>query len=166
MKIFLFCGLLLIASTLRAQQPGVDCAPVQGQGWTGCAPLNSSQQPAQGQQLQTPQPPPQKWADHWGAIAVYAPSGSLGTSTNMPTQEDAESAALADCQSKHGSTCKIQLSYRNQCAALVVSAKSYNTNPGATEKEAIQKGMEICDNAKDPNCHPAYAACSLPQRIQ
>jgi len=155
--------LLLGICTVQAQQPGVDCAPVQGQGWTGCAPLNSSQQPSQGQQ--SSQPPPQRWQDHWGAIATYEPNGSLGAVTNMPSQSGAENAALASCQSKHGSTCKIQLSYRNQCAAMVVGGKFFNVNPGATVDEATQAGMDTCRTYAN-DCHVYYSACSLPVRIQ
>lgn len=163
--------LLLLGNVIHAEG---NCPPgyypigaPSGQGGPqGCAPVpGESQQQVQPQQVQ-PQQPPQQWEDHWGAIATYEPNGSLGTATNMPSQGRAEQAALADCQSKHGSTCKIQLSYRNQCAAMIVSDKGYNVTPAATVDLAVTKGMGICTNSGDPNCHVYYSACSLPQRIQ
>jgi hypothetical protein len=99
-KQLLLCGLSLIAVTLHAQQPGVDCAPIQGQGWSGCAPRNSSQPSTQGQQSQVPQTLPQRWQDHWGAIATYVPKGSLGAVNNLTSASQAEQAALEDCRSK------------------------------------------------------------------
>lgn len=165
-KNLLLFGWLLIGGALHAQQPSVDCAPIQGQGWTGCAPINPSQQPTQGQQSQMAQPPPEQWQDHWGAIATYVPNGSVGMVTNFPSQSSAENAAVTDCQSKHGSTCRIELSYRNQCAAFVVGDKGYSTNASTSVDEAIRKGMQICTNAGHSNCHILYSACSLPVRIQ
>ena len=162
MKIFFLFVLFLITSALHAQQPGVDCAPIQGQGWSGCAPINS---PQQQQQSPAPRQPPERWQDHWGAIATYEPNGSLGAVTNMPSQRTAESAALEDCQSKHGSTCKIKLSYRNQCAAMIVGGKDYNVNPGSTVDKAIEDGMNTC-RTYATDCHVYYSACSLPVRIQ
>ena len=166
MKVLCLFVLMLTATAVHAQAA---CPPGTipygtGNDPSACGPDNS--QPQQPQQPQAPQPPPQVWADHWGAIATYEPNGSLGTATNMPSQRSAEQTALADCESKHGSTCKIQLSYRNQCAAMVVSAKGYNVTPAATMDLAVTKGMAICTNSGAPNCHVYYTACSLPQRIQ
>lgn len=134
----------------------------QGQaGPQGCAPI-----PGYDNQQQTrPQPPPQ-WEDRWGAIATYEPNGSLGTATNMPSQGSAEQTALADCQSKHSSICEIQLSYRNQCAAMVVSDSGYNVTPSLTLKSAEIKGMATCTASGDKNCHVYYTDCSLPKIIQ
>ncbi|MBD8873462.1 DUF4189 domain-containing protein [Rhodanobacter sp. DHB23] len=157
MKTLCFLTLLLVATSTHSQ----DCAGVNAGGV--CVPPDVAMP---GYQQQAPQPPPQKWVDHWGAIATYEPNGSLGAATNMPSQNSAEQAALADCQSKHGSACKIQLSYRNQCAAMVVSGKGYNVTPAATVDLAVAKGMNTCTNSGDPNCHVYYTACSLPTRIQ
>lgn len=165
----LLFGLLLLSGVTHAEG---NCPegyyPIGGEsgqaGPQGCAPIPGYNQ-QQGQQ-QAPQTPPPRWADRWGAIATFEPNGSLGTVTDMSDQQSAEQAALASCQSKHGSTCKIQLSYRNQCAAMVVSDKGYNVTPAVTVNEAVEKGMKICTGSGDPNCHVYYSACSLPQRIQ
>jgi Domain of unknown function (DUF4189) len=168
---WLLLGLLLLtAGAIHAEgncPPGyypIGASPGQA-GPQGCAPIpgyNNNQQ--QGQPQMSP-PPPQQWEDHWGAIATYGPTGVLGTSTNLPDQGQAEQSALADCQSKGGPTCKIQLSYRNQCAVVVVGDKGYNATPGATMDLARQAGLKVCSDA-DTNCHVYYSACSLPVRTQ
>ncbi len=164
MKIFFLFVLFLITSALHAQQPGVDCAPIQGQGWSGCAPINS---PKQQQQSQAPQPPPERWQDHWGAIATYEPGGVLGVATNMLDENQAKQSAMADCEKKGGgSNCKFQLAYRNGCAVLLVGGKAFNVASDATIDRATQSGMKICTANGNPNCHVYYSACSLPVRIQ
>jgi len=166
MKIFFLFILLLITSALHAQQPGVDCAPIQGQGWSGCAPMNSSQPSPQGQPSQVPQTPPQRWQDHWGAIATYVPKGSLGAVNNLTSASQAEQAALEDCRSKSGTACKIEISYRNQCAAMIVGHPGYSIALGSTLDDAVHKGIKMCVDAGDSNCHTYYSACSLPVQIQ
>jgi hypothetical protein len=160
--------LLMLGNVAHAEggcPPGM--IPASGTDINSCVPIppgyNNNPQQAQ---PRPPQLPPQQWEDQWGAIATYEPNGSLGTATEMPSQSSAERAALADCQSKHGSTCKIQLSYRNQCAAMVVSDKGYNVTPAATVDLAVTKGMAICTKSGDPNCHVYYSACSPAVRIQ
>jgi hypothetical protein len=129
-----------------------------GQGQSVCGPDNS-QQPVQHQ------PPPQ-WANRWGAIATALPKGILGVANDASSQNQAERAALADCQSKGGTTCTIDLSYRNQCAAMVVGHPGYNVTPGDTLRAASEKGLKTCNDAGDTNCHVYYSACSLPVRIR
>jgi len=166
MKILLLCGLLATAGSLHAQQPGVNCAPIQGQGWTGCAPINPSQPSAQGQQPQMPKAPPQRWQDHWGAIVTDPVKSNLGTAVNMTSQSEAEQAALADCQGKGGTACKQDIAYRNQCAAMVVGDTGYDTKAGATVNDAVQAAMKVCNTVPGDHCHSYYTACSQPVRIQ
>lgn len=157
----LLLGLLLLkGSEINAQTA---CPPGMTPYGVGVCGYDNSQRQEQPVQQRPPLP---QWEDHWGAIATYEPNGSLGVATNMPSQSSAEQAALVDCQSKHGSTCKIQLSYRNQCAAMVVSDKGYNVTPAATVDLAVTEGMATCTKSGDPNCHVYYSACSLPVRTQ
>lgn len=130
-----------------------------GQGQNACGPDNS-QQPAH------QQPSPPQWANRWGAIATDGPGGSFGASTNMPTQDRANKAALADCQAKKGSsTCEIEIAYANQCAAMVAGDVGYNTKGGLTIDLAIGAAMKVC-SAADTHCYAYYSACSLPVRIR
>lgn len=166
----LFGLLMLLVSLVHAEG---NCPPgyypigaPSGQGGPqGCAPIpgdSSAQQQAQPQ----PQQPPQQWASQWGAIATYEPNGSLGVATHMASKVEAEQSALADCQSKHGSTCKLEVAYSNGCGALVGSNTGYVVTTNATLDEAIHAGMKTCTNSGYANCHVYYSACSLPQRIQ
>ena len=159
---------LLISTTNGVQAEG-NCPPgyypigaSQGQqGPQSCAPILNYNY-----EQQAPKHPPPQWIDQWGAIATYEPNGSFGATTNKSSQDSAENTAMAICRSQHGSTCRLELSYRNQCAALVASDKGYNTNVAPTANEAIQKGIRICNDAGNPNCFAYYSACSLPKRTQ
>jgi hypothetical protein len=133
--------------------------PPGQQGPQGCAPIPDESQ-AQGQSAGP------RWVSRWGAIATDEPNGVLGAVTNMPSKRKAGNAALADCKTKGGSKCKLETSYSNGCAALVVGEKVYNVGSAATENEAIQSGMKICSAAGDGGCHVYYSACSPPEQIQ
>ncbi|MGN6328063.1 MAG: DUF4189 domain-containing protein [Rhodanobacter sp.] len=166
MKVLCLLVLLLTTSALHAQAA---CPPGTipygtGNDPSACGPDNS--QPDQLQQPRAPRRPPQVWANHWGAIATNEPTGSLGIANNMSSQNEAERTALADCQSKHGSTCKIETSYRNGCGALIGSTTGYVVTSKATLDETVQAGMLACTKAEYSNCHVYYSACSLPERIQ
>lgn len=152
--------LLLYAGAIHAQAA---CPPGTipygtGQGQNMCGPDDSQQQ-------SSPRPPLQ-WASQWGAIATDGPGGSFGASTNMPTQQSADNAALADCRSKKGSsTCAVEIAYVNQCAAMVAGDSGYNTKAGLTIDLAIQAAMKVC-SAADTHCYAYYTGCSMPVRIQ
>lgn len=164
---WLLLGLLFLRAGVAHAEGGCPpgMIPASGTDINSCVPIPPGYYSNQ-QQAQPQPPPPPRWADQWGAIATDSANGILGTATNLPSRSSAENAALADCQSKHGSTCKIQLSYGNQCAAMLVGAKVYNTNAGDTADEAIKKGIKMCTDAGDTLCRVYYSACSLPQRIQ
>lgn len=134
-----------------------------GQGQNTCGPDDSQQQPQQ-QQL-APPPPAQIWDQRWGAIATDGPGGSFGASTNSSSQENADKTALADCRAKKGSSkCEIEITYFNQCAAMVAGDVGYNTKAGLTIDLAIQAAMKVC-SAADKHCYAYYTACSMPQQI-
>ncbi|HDR9049340.1 MULTISPECIES: DUF4189 domain-containing protein [Burkholderia] len=115
----------------------------------------------------TPPPPLVKWAERWGAIATYEPAGILGQAAGMTSKSDAINTAMSECQKRGGgSNCKLDIWYSNQCVAMVVSDKGYNTSTGMTTDLATQKGMKTCIASGDPNCHVYYTACSMPERIQ
>jgi hypothetical protein len=171
--LLLLAGVLLIVSGMVHAEgecpPGMFATNPPGtQGPINCAPIPSYAQ-NQGQQAapQTPQPPPERWQDHWGAIATYEPGGVLGVATNMPDENQAKQSAMADCKTKGGgSNCKFQLTYRNGCAVLLVGDKAFNVASDATIDRAMQSGMKMCTANGNTNCHVYYSACSLPVRIQ
>jgi len=92
--------------------------------------------------------------------------GSGGAAVNQLSQIQAEQAALAECKANGGLTCKVDLAYHDQCAALVVSAKGYNAGSAATIDEAIRLGIKVCTDSGATGCRAYYSACSLPVRVQ
>lgn len=168
-KYLLFFCVLLFTGILHAQSCPEGYEVTGGQGAYGCAPRpdNDSYNQQQQPQQQVPQPPQEQWLDHWGAIATNVPHGVLGTSNNLTSKSEAATAALSDCRAKGGgSNCKLDRLYSNQCAALTLSDKGYNTAAAATAAKASEKGMKICTDSGDSHCHVYYTACSLPVRIQ
>jgi hypothetical protein len=164
--------LLLAATVVHAQNQGVGgCPPGEipysGTDLSSCGPIPNgyNSQPSQQQQPQAPHTPPQVWADYWGAISTDTPKGLLGASAHASSQANAEQAAVADCRSKGGTQCTLQVSFRNGCGAMVIGDKVFNVNSASTLDGAIQKGMALCTKASS-NCHVYYSTCSLPSRIQ
>ena len=165
---WLSAGLLLLAADIAHAENGCPpgLIPASGTNINSCVPIppgyyNNQQQAP----LQSPIQPPPRWIDHWGAIAADSAKGILGTATTMISKSIAENAALADCHSKGGAACTVQLSYGNQCAVVVVGDQGYNATQGATLESAKQAGMKVCNEA-DSHCHVYYSDCSLPVRIQ
>lgn len=168
----LFGLLLLLSSVVHAEggcPPGYYPYPMgatQGQpGPQGCAPIpgyDNNQQQAQPQQTL---PPPPQWSSRWGAIATDAVKGSLGTAVDLSSPNEAEQMAMADCKSKGGTKCKIDVAYGNGCAAMVLGDAEFNVHNAATLSDAIKLAMKTC-TSRDTNCHVYYSACSLPVRIQ
>lgn len=162
--LFILVG--LIASSAFAHAEG-NCPqgyyPIGASGQSGpqgCAPIpGSSQSPSQTKAT------PMKWSSTWGAIAIDATAGSLGSITGAATRNEAEESAIADCKTKGGSNCKLQISYANGCSAVVLGDSVFNVNSGATSKDAAKKGMDMC-NSQSKNCHVFYSVCSLPKQIQ
>jgi hypothetical protein len=85
----------------------------------------------------------------------------------MDSQQEAEAMAMADCRAKGGgSQCKLEIWYSNQCAALTVSDKDYNTATGKTTEDATAKGMQICTSSGNAHCRTYYTTCSQSVQVQ
>ena len=156
-KILLFACLVGISLTGYAQ---VACPP----GWipysaTSCGPAPSAQRAGPRQQQPTLSP-----QSRWGAIATDGVKGVLGTAVSEDSERRAERTALADCQAKGGSPCKVQLTYSNGCGAMIVGSKGFSTAGAGTKEEAVQKGMAICQTDGDTACHVYYIDCGVAGR--
>lgn len=160
--------LLLCTGLVHAEggcPPGM--IPASGTDINSCVPIPPGYYGNQQQvQPQLPPPPPPQWATRWGAIATDAKRGALGAVTNLPSQSEAADAAIAACQSKGGSDCKIQITYDNECAAMVVGDKIFDVTADTTVDKAVQAGMNSCSAANDHTCRVYYSACSLPVQTQ
>ena len=157
-KILSFVCLVGISIAAHAQ---VACPT----GWipysaTSCGPAPS------GQRAPTQQAPAVSPASRWGAIATDGVKGVLGTAVGEESERRAERTAMADCQAKGGSPCKLQLTYSNGCGAMIVGSKGFSTAGAGTKEEAIQKGMAICQADGDTACHVYYSDCSPAGRVR
>jgi hypothetical protein len=127
-----------------------------------CYPFPDSQQ-SQQQQKQA------YWQSRYGAIAIgsHPVNGTVaGLAKNMASKQSAEKLALADCKAQGGGqTCKLKLSYYNQCAAIVWG-DSFGVVQGAeTVDVASDIAMQECAS-KTKNCRVLYTDCSLPVLIK
>lgn len=104
------------------------------------------------------------WEDRWGAFAIDLKVG-LGASKDMRSKRAAERAALAECAERGGLSCKVQLSYHNQCGVIIAGDSGFNTSAAATVERASRIGMERCVGSGDSNCHVYYFDCSPPVLI-
>ncbi len=136
-------------------------APSGQGGPQGCAPV-----PAYTNNQQQAQPESQpRWSNRWGAIAVDVKMGILGAAVGMAGQETAKQFAISECQAKGGTQCKLENSYGNACAAMIVGDTSLRINSATTMDEAVALGIKPCA-AESKNCHVYYSACSMPVRTQ
>jgi len=132
-----------------------------GSGISSCGPASTQNQETDSS-VRTPDVPIGR--SRWGAVATDAQAGILGVSGELFTRSMAVNSALEDCKAKGGKTCKLEVAYDNECAAVVVGSDSYNVTADPTLKGAINSGMETCRSAGSTGCHTYYSACSLPVR--
>ncbi len=105
------------------------------------------------------------WKTTWGSITTDAVRGVLGSAIGQESQAAAEAAAVADCQAKGGTACRIQLSYYNQCAAMILGSKVFNVASAATVEEATRLGVGKCEK-EDTNCRLYFSACTKPEFVR
>jgi len=105
--------------------------------------------------------PQLSWKDRWGAIASNSSSGVIGTASGRPTKEMAEEQALLQCEIVSAKDCVLEISYFNQCAAMITGENTYATARAETKALAIDLGMKICVK-ENSNCEVYYSDCSFP----
>ncbi|MCQ2996439.1 DUF4189 domain-containing protein [Pseudomonas syringae] len=104
-----------------------------------------------------------EWIKTWGAIATSRALGEAGTSANKLSEDEARAAAIYQCSLGGATDCKVQLTYRNQCAAFASSASAGSYFQAAeTEKIAIKLAKSNCDKNSDSECKVMYSGCSEP----
>lgn len=110
---------------------------------------------------QAPSQPTGYWEKTWGAIAPSPAGGVLGIAVGAGSKEEAERIALADCKTKGGGACKVDIAYHNQCAVMILGDKFISTFGNATVEEASERGLAHC-RKNDTNCRVYYSACTKP----
>ncbi|WP_226467170.1 DUF4189 domain-containing protein [Luteimonas panaciterrae] len=160
--IFLLAGLLAMPLVSQAQtncprgmKPYRTGSDNDGSGVAVCGPIRE----------QAPEPVQPYWATRWGAIATDGPAGAFGAAEGMSSKRKAKKAAFASCKQTGGQSCKVDLTYSNQCAVTVVGGKTHLSQGAATVEEATDIGLRRCREVDD-DCRVYYAACSLPELIR
>ena len=111
-----------------------------------------------------PNAPVVKWADRWGAIAVDFGNRIIGTTENSVNKRKAATSAMEKCKKAGGTNCKIELTYHNQCVAMVTGALGYSVVRAETAERAGEVGVNMCSE-KEKDCAVFYSACSLPVQM-
>lgn len=147
--------------------------PIGGQGVVGCAPIPGGGGTTQG--AAAPRPTG-KWETRWGAVAEDSSSRNLatGVSTSQKSKRAAVAAAVDDCKSAGGKSCKLRLAYHNQCVAIADptmefvrsqpegSVSTNNVSAAETEERARSNAMKACRSAgSGQECSIVYSACSM-----
>lgn len=105
------------------------------------------------------------WVDRWGAVAIDGDVGSLGAVEGIKNKKQAEKFAIAECVKKGGRKCLLNLSYANQCIAMVNGANKYYLQLGSSINLAEEKSKNVCMSG-DKDCRVYYSACSMAERIR
>lgn len=124
--------------------------PQQGRGWRSCTP------PV----YEEVAPAPGRWISRWGAVATHEPKQVIGVATAQLTKKAAKRLALADCEFKSGEPCKVELTYKNACAAFAASDTGYTVVSRPDLLGAQIGALAQCILRKISNCEVVYSACS------
>ncbi len=160
LALFVLCSVMGHAVHAQGSCPAGQM-PYSGNDMSSCGPI-----PPGYQGYAPPAQSVPKWMSQWGAIATDDATGSFGASSQMDSRADAQRAALADCHAKKGATCKLEVTYDNECGAMVVGDNAHNVGADTTLDKVVQLGLKTCHDAGDTNCRVYYSACSMPKRIQ
>jgi hypothetical protein len=171
MKIFKLALLTLLSFT-TVQGAYSQCAPgVPSAGNPGCIPPNQSNSPYYQGGAGSPEPsapqPEVTWKDQWGAVALDANTGLAGASENQASERRANSGALGVCEQQGGRSCKVILSYVNQCAAVAAPDRGDYVSSATAAKldDAVSRATDRCIK-RASSCQIIYRKCSMPVRAQ
>lgn len=129
--------------------------PYSGTSTTSCGPIQSQNGADLGP----------AWSSRWGAI-VSDGSGTYGIAAGAQTKSDAKGKAMEECRQRGGKSCKLQFSYKNQCAVVVSTTSRSFSQGAATEELAASMAMNECQKSGSGECWVYYTGCSLPARVQ
>lgn len=107
-----------------------------------------------------------QWSSRWGAIAQDPTNGVLGAVANRENKRAAQKDSIAECRSRGGANCKVELAYTNQCVVTIQGSTAIDNAQAPSIERATQIGMDACEKRGDVDCHVYYKACSLPVRVR
>ena len=114
-----------------------------------------------------PAPPPQptgEWIKTWGAIAI-ADNGDAGYTKGRLTSEEAEHAAIQNCEKLAGMQCIIALTFHYQCAAIASPSSSSGKGAitgGPSLSDVESRARKNCEKNSGGDCKIAMSTCSDP----
>ncbi|MEA5148544.1 DUF4189 domain-containing protein [Xanthomonas arboricola] len=106
--------------------------------------------------------PTGEWIKTWGAIANSNSTGEAGSAVGKLSEEEAERVALRQCAVGGAGDCKVQLTYKNQCSALVASDSESFFQASPTEVRAINLAKKSCKASNSGPCNVVYSECTKP----
>ncbi|ATS63186.1 MULTISPECIES: DUF4189 domain-containing protein [Xanthomonas] len=106
--------------------------------------------------------PTGEWIKTWGTIAGSNATGETGAVVGKLTREEAESAALRLCREGGATDCKVNLVFRNQCAALVATTNKSFFQSAESDSIAIRLARSDCNKYDGGDCKVIYSGCSDP----
>lgn len=158
----LFALFLAFCMTTAAHaQCRVGSGPEFGDGIPYCSDLQAQDDPVEPRSPQIDVAPLQL-PSLWGAIAIdpQSAAGGVGVSSGMPSRRVAEITALRQCRETGGGpTCRVEVSYGNQCAALAWGDHYYHTAYGPSVDEASEIALRGCSRRTE-NCKIYYSNCT------
>jgi hypothetical protein len=160
-RFFAFAACLLVAGAAHAQCR-IGSGPDLGDGIPYCA-----EQPSEDyEDYVVPSGP--VWETRWGAIVVdpKAATGGIGLASDMKSRSAAEKSALRMCRRNGGGkTCRVEVSYDNQCGVMAWGDDYYTTANAEDLEDATQMALRSCAQ-KTGHCKVFYANCSYPVRVR
>lgn len=160
-----FYAITLFSLTLTPMQSGAEGGCPAGQvPYSGTSAEGSAASMASCGHIPSNQPASPQWETRWGAIASDQ-KGAYGIVTGMTSERRAKKAALVQCEERGGIYCAPTFSFRNKCAAVVVSTTESFAQSAPYEDQAIDVGKMRCADSGSGECWVYYSGCSLPVRV-
>lgn len=110
-----------------------------------------------------------KWQLTWGAVAIDAISGDIGTVVGEASKASAKKEAMKRCARGGSRKCSLKLAYKNQCAVVAwpTVIGGYNvTQTGPSIEDATSHALPKCKKASSAECKIVYAECTDPVLVQ
>lgn len=107
------------------------------------------------------------WRSRYGAIAATEDKSIIGVSSDQSSMRAAKKMALKKCAEKD---CRVLNGYSNSCVAVASGKKQGHGvlafSDGATEVDAEESVLMLCEDSGGIECKVSYAGCSFPVRVK
>ncbi|BEG75212.1 DUF4189 domain-containing protein [Achromobacter xylosoxidans] len=156
---------LAVTRPATAEQGCPDGYTMAAVGTAQCIPIPGLYQVPGGYQAPPP-PPPVRWEQRWGAIAMDAVTGKVGVAGSRKSRQQAEDDSVAFCAKKGGGDCRVQVSYANQCGVIVWGNGIAVSRFAPTLEAATDMTLAECKRESGGACEVFFSDCSMPVRVQ